>query len=78
MPVHELALMADSSVIQCSQACTVTVQHEIVTPILSLSADEGAAIAGAILAVWVVGFAFRLLVRSLRDTDGNSSSTGET
>lgn len=37
--------MADQ-VIQCSQACTVTVQHEFAFPVLSLTTEEGAAIGG--------------------------------
>lgn len=63
--------MPDPTVIECSSACTVTVQHEIVAPVLGLSVDEGAAIAGAVLAVWAVGWAFRALIHMLKTSDGN-------
>lgn len=63
--------MADQ-VIQCSQACTVTVQHEFAFPVLSLTTEEGAAIGGAVLLVWVAGWGFRVLIQVLRHTDGNS------
>jgi hypothetical protein len=48
-------------VVQCSQACTVTVQHEFVFPVLNLTTEEGAAISGAVLLVWAAGWAFRFL-----------------
>lgn len=68
--------MADPVVIDCPAACTVTVQHEITLPVLNLSPAEGAAIAGAVLAVWAVGWAFRMLIRAL-NIDGNSSTSKE-
>lgn len=58
-------------VIHCEQACTVTVQHEITLPVLNLSPQEGAQIASAILAVWAVAWAFRMLIRTLKTSDGN-------
>ena len=61
-------------VIQCTQACTITVQHEFVLPVLNLSVEEGAAISGAVLLVWAAGWAFRVLIQTLRDTDGNQSN----
>ncbi|WP_059441205.1 hypothetical protein [Comamonas sp. E6] len=61
-------------VIQCTQACTITVQHEFVLPVLNLTAEEGAAISGAVLLVWAAGWAFRVLIQTLRDTDGNHQS----
>lgn len=64
--------MADQ-VIQCAQACTVTVQHEFALPVLSLSAEEGAAISGAVLLIWAVGWGFRVLIQALRNTDGNQT-----
>ena len=57
--------------IQCTSACTVTVQHEITLPVLNLSPAEGAAIASAILAVWAVAWAFRVLVQTIKSSDGN-------
>lgn len=66
--------MADPFVIECPTACTVTVVHELSLPPLQLSAEEGAAIAGAILAIWAVGWGFRALIQTLRHTDGNSTT----
>lgn len=61
--------------IQCIQACTVTVQHEFVFPVLSLTPAEGAQISLAVLTVWAVGWAFRVLIQTLRD--GARVSTSE-
>ena len=65
--------MADPFVIECTTACTVTVVHELSLPPLQLSADEGAVIAGAILAIWAIGWGFRVLIQTLKHTDGNST-----
>ena len=65
--------MADPIVIDCTTACTVTVVHELSLPPLQLSADEGAVIAGAILAIWAIGWGFRVLIQTLKHTDGNST-----
>ena len=48
--------MADPQVIQCAAACTVTVVHSL--PLLEMTVEEGAQIAGAVLAVWAAGWAF--------------------
>ncbi|WP_120970482.1 hypothetical protein [Comamonas sp. lk] len=53
-------------VIQCSQACTVTVQHEFVFPVLSLTPAEGAQIGLAIISVWAVGWVIRTLIQTVR------------
>ena len=66
--------MADPSIIECATACTVTVVHELSLPPLQLSADEGAVIASAILAIWAIGWGFRALIQTLKHTDGNSNS----
>lgn len=66
--------MADPIVIDCTTACTVTVVHELSLPPLQLSADEGAVIAGAILAIWAIGWGFRALIQTLKHTDGNSTT----
>lgn len=58
-------------VIECASACTVTVQHEITLPVLNLSPAEGAQIASAILAVWAVAWAFRMLIKAVQTSDGN-------
>lgn len=65
--------MADPVVIDCASACTVTVVHELSLPPLQLSADEGAVIASAILAIWAIGWGFRALIQTLKHTDGNST-----
>lgn len=57
--------------IQCTSACTVTVQHEITLPLLDLSPEEGAAISSAILLVWAVAWAFRALIQTIKTSDGN-------
>jgi len=61
-------------VIQCEQACTVTVRHEIPLPVLDLSPAEAAEISSAILLVWGVGWCFRALIQALKTTDGNSTN----
>lgn len=66
--------MAEPVYIACSSACTVTVQHEITLPLLNLTPAEGALIASAVLAVWGVGWAFRVLIQTLKHTDGNSET----
>ena len=66
--------MAEPTVIDCVSACTVTVVHELSLPPLQLSADEGAVIASAILAIWAIGWGFRALIQTLKHTDGNSTS----
>lgn len=62
-------------VIVCDQACTITLQHEITTPLLDLDLAAGAAIAGAVLAVWAVGFAFRALIQVLKTNDGSTNES---
>lgn len=57
--------------IQCTSACTVTVQHEITLPLLDMSPAEGAAISSAILLVWAVAWAFRALIQTIKTSDGN-------
>jgi len=67
--------MAEPTVVSCSSACTVTVVHELSLPPLQMTAEEGALIAGAVLAVWAVGYGFRALIRTL--SIGSVSSTSE-
>lgn len=68
--------MADPQIIECTGACTVTVVHELALPVLSMSTDDAAMISGAVLLVWVVGYAFRVLIRTL-NVDGGSINTEE-
>ncbi|CAN7251921.1 hypothetical protein LJR074_001064 [Acidovorax sp. LjRoot74] len=63
--------MSDPTVIDCPSTCTVTVVHELSLPPLQLTAEEGAAIASAILAVWAVAWAFRMLIQTVKTSDGN-------
>lgn len=58
-------------IIQCDGSCTVTVVHELSLPPLQLTAEEGAQIALAIGAVWIVGWAIRMVIRVLQSGDGN-------
>jgi hypothetical protein len=69
--------MTDTYVL-CDAACTVThvVSVEITTPVFNLDAEGGALIAGAILAVWAIGWAFRMLIRAL-NVDGKPTSESE-
>ena len=69
--------MADPVSIVCDGACTVTVVHELSLPPLQLTPAEGAVIAGAVLAVWAVGFGVRLVIQTLRNSDGNSINSQE-
>lgn len=62
----------DPVTVQCASACTVTLQLDV--PPFNLSLEEGAAISGAILLVWVVGFGIRALIRVL-NVDGDSSTS---
>lgn len=57
--------------IQCTTACTLTVQHEITLPVLDMSPAEGAAISSAILLIWAVAWAFRALIQFIKSSDGN-------
>lgn len=64
--------MADPILINCDGTCAVTVTHELALPPLQLSAEEGALIAAAILAVWSVAWGFRVLIRTLNKVDGET------
>lgn len=69
--------MAEQTIV-CSQACTVTVQHDFAVPVLNLSTSDAALISSAILLVWASGYAFRLLIRALNvDSDSSTSSDKE-
>lgn len=64
--------MAEQTIV-CTEACTVTVQLEITNPLLNLDTADGALIAGAVLAVWAVGFGIRALIQTLKTSDGFSN-----
>lgn len=63
--------MADPLIIDCAGTCTVTVIHELSLPPFQLDISDGASIAGAVLVVWGVGWAFRVLIQTLKNTDGD-------
>lgn len=58
--------MPTEQVIHCSQACTVTVQHEFVFPVLLLTPVQGMQIGLAICACWAVGWVIRVLIQTVR------------
>lgn len=58
----------------CTGACTVTHVVDVQLPVLNLDAADGGLIAGAILAVWVVGWSFRMVIRAL-NSDGKPSTS---
>lgn len=60
--------------IECPGACTVTVVHELSLPPFQLDTEAGAAVALAVLSVWVVGWAIRLVVRALNSADAIKES----
>jgi len=45
-------------------------QVSSLNPLTHLSVTDGASIAGAILAIWAIGWAFRVLIRTLSVSDG--------
>lgn len=62
----------DPVTVQCSQACTVTLQLDV--PPFNLTLEDGVQISSAILLVWVVGYGIRMLIRTL-NVDGESSTS---
>ena len=51
-------------IVQCSSACTVTLQLEQVGP-FSLSAADGAIVSGLVIGLWITGYGVRALIRVL-------------
>lgn len=66
--------MADTYVTCNVSPCTIV--HQIDLPPFQLDTADGALIAGAILAVWVVGFGIRMLIRTL-NTDGKPTNESD-
>lgn len=60
----------DPVTVQCDGACTVTLV--LSTPWQSLTAEDGAQIASAILLVWAAAWGFRVLIRFLKESDETS------
>jgi len=48
--------MAEPTLIQCTAACTVTVQHQFPIPVLDTDAAQGGSIAAAIGLVWAAAW----------------------
>ncbi|MDB5965400.1 MAG: hypothetical protein JWQ72_1900 [Polaromonas sp.] len=65
--------MADPTVIDCASACTVTVVHELSLPPLQLDEAGGGLVAASITLCWAAGWAVRMIVRTIRDTDKTDS-----
>lgn len=62
-----------------SVTCNVSpceVVHTLDIPLLNLDVDGAALIAAAILGVWALGYAFRLLIRALHVDEVRSGSDG--
>lgn len=55
--------------------CEVRVAIDLLP--FSMTLEEGGAIAGAIIAVWCVAWAFRMFLRVLDESGGKTSSTSE-
>jgi len=64
--------MPDTTVTCTVSPCTVVVQIE--TPFFNIDPEGGALIAGAVLAVWALGFGIRTVIRTL---NSDSVSTQE-
>ena len=72
-----VAVSAKAQTIDCATACTVTIVHDFSLPVLNIDETGGALIAGAILAVWAVGFGARAIIRALNSDGETSSTSGE-
>lgn len=55
--------------IDCSSPCSITIVHEWALPPLQLDLAGGAAVGGAVITVWACAWAFRMIVRAIRDID---------
>ncbi len=62
--------MADPITIDCASACTVTVVHELVFPPFNLTLEEAGQLALAIIGVWIVGWAVRMVMKTMRSAGG--------
>lgn len=70
-------MSTEPQVIQCANDCVVTVVHEFAIPLLSLSTEDATLISSAVLLVLATGWAFRVLIRVLNTTDGDSTLKGD-
>jgi len=67
------AAMSEPAVIQCTSACTVTVQHQFSVPVPEPDAAQGGAMAAAIGLVRAVGWGIRTLARTLKNVDSTDA-----
>ncbi len=51
-------------IVQCSSACTVTLQLEQVGP-FSLSVEDGLILSGLVVSMWLLGFGIRGVMRAI-------------
>jgi len=66
--------MADTYITCTVSPCQIVTTLDV--PLLNLDAEGGALIAGAILAVWAMGYGIRSVIRAL-NSDGVSTSESE-
>ena len=66
--------MADTYITCTVSPCQIVTTLDV--PVLNIDEEGGALIAGAILAVWALGFGIRALIRVLH-SDGVSTSESE-
>lgn len=66
-----------TQIIECPSSCTVTVEHQITTPLFDLSLSDGGQIAAAVVMVWTVGWAVRMAIRAMHVDETKSSSTDD-
>lgn len=64
--------MAEPVIVQCSSACTVTLQLEQTGP-FNLSVADGLVLSGLVISLWVVGFIVRGLMSVLRGNQDAST-----
>lgn len=67
--------MADPVVIECSSACTVTL--EVSAPLLNLTTAEAAELAVPMIAVLALGWGFRMVLKTMNHAGGSGPSDSE-
>lgn len=74
-PAPAPAAPSSGTGISCGSACTVTVKHEFSAPPFQLEAGQGAQVALAVIAVWVVGWSIRMFIRAMSSGDSHPESS---
>jgi hypothetical protein len=67
--------MADPTVIECSSACTVTV--EFTAPLLNLTTADAMELMVPMIGVLVVGWGFRMVIKVMTQAGGSVPSDPE-